>query len=118
MDRRTPEEDYELLSSDPDSRGNNAGSASRRRSTQRGRFHACFHCFTLRRILIGFALIPFLLIIVVLWSGIPPSYADIRTYERLLPQHNLTEAAEKGVMYLRFPGHLWGHGLNNILQET
>jgi len=21
-------------------------------------------------------------------------------------------------MFLRFPGHLWGHGLNNILQET
>jgi len=116
IDRRTSEEDYELLSSDPNSR-NNASAGPRRRAT-RSRLYACLRFFTLRRILICLALIPFLLIVMVLWSGIPPSYEDIRTYERLLPQHNITEAKEKGGMYLRFPDHLWGHGLNNILQET
>jgi hypothetical protein len=37
-----------------------------------------------------------------------------------LPQHNLSLPFPEGEggLYLRFPGHLWGHGLNNILQET
>jgi hypothetical protein len=55
----------------------------------------------------------------VLLSGIPPTYNDIRTYEAKLPQNNLTDLSTADARtYLRFPGHLWGHGLNNVLQEA
>lgn len=84
----------------------------------RSRFilHPCFPC-TLRRALVSLTLI---LLLLMLLRGIPPSYNDIREYERRLPQHNLSLAPPEGVegAYLRFPGHLWGHGLNNVLQET
>lgn len=72
-----------------------------------------------RRILavlaVGFALV----VMGVLWSGIPPSFDMIRQYERSLPQHNISLPSPEGVngMYIRFPDHLWGHGLNNVLQE-
>lgn len=49
-------------------------------------------------------------------SWIPPSYQDIRRYERHLPQHSVGIGERK--RYLRFPDHIWGHGLNNILQEA
>lgn len=114
-ERRYPEEDYELLGAEPTSHISGLPSGQRRR---RPRLQACLHLITLRRILVFFALVPFLLILAVLWSGIPPSYEDVRTFERLLPQHNLTRAKAEPGMYLRFPGHLWGHGLNNILQEA
>jgi hypothetical protein len=119
--RRHSEGDYELLLSDPNGRVvlpmlSNGGS-SRRRSP-RGFLFGCLHFFTIRRTLTMLSLVPFLLVLIVLWSGIPPSFDDIRTFERNLPQHNLTTAAAAGGMYLRFPDHLWGHGLNNILQET
>lgn len=113
-ERRYSEEDYELLGPEPTLHAVTNVGLRRRRS----RIQACFHCITLRRILIFFALIPFILILAVLWSGIPPSYEDVRTFERLLPQHNITRAKVEPGMYLRFPGHLWGHGLNNILQEA
>lgn len=76
------------------------------------------HCFTLKRLLIAALVIPVLLVLGILWSGIPPNYEDVRGFERRLPQHNVTAAREAGIKYLRFPGHLWGHGLNNILQEA
>jgi hypothetical protein len=115
------EEDYELLSSEPNSRpglplSNGSHSLGVRRRSVRSILYTLLHGFTLRRTLLLLALIPFFLVIVVLWQGVPPDYEDIRTFERHLPQHNLTTA--KDGMYLRFPGHLWGHGLNNILQET
>lgn len=49
-------------------------------------------------------------------SWIPPSYQDIRRYERNLPQHSVDIGERR--RYLRFPDHIWGHGLNNILQEA
>ncbi|KIJ93493.1 hypothetical protein K443DRAFT_684529 [Laccaria amethystina LaAM-08-1] len=49
-------------------------------------------------------------------SWIPPSYQDIRRYERNLPQHSVGIGERR--RYLRFPDHIWGHGLNNILQEA
>lgn len=118
LERRYSEEDYELLpaaESTSHSNGLPSPSAQRRR---RSRLQACLHLLTLRRILAFLALVPIFLVLAVLWSGIPPSYQDIRTFERLLPQHNLTEARSEHRMYLRFPDHLWGHGLNNILQEA
>ncbi|KAF8147861.1 hypothetical protein B0H34DRAFT_277178 [Crassisporium funariophilum] len=72
-------------------------------------------------------------LLVVAYGGLPPSYAGIRMYERSLPQHDWSKRVEvtrrplptKGSsstnrkpMYLRFPDHLWGHGLNNFLQEA
>ncbi|KAJ7878857.1 hypothetical protein B0H14DRAFT_2711114, partial [Mycena olivaceomarginata] len=85
----------------------------------RRRPHGCFRFFTLRRICILLALIPLLTVVGVLLSGIPPTYNDIRTYEAKLPQNNLTDLSTADARtYLRFPGHLWGHGLNNVLQEA
>ena len=59
-------------------------------------------------------------VLIILWGSIPPSYDDIRGFERRLPQHDLSLPFPEGEdgLYLRFPGRLWGHGLNNILQET
>ncbi|KAF9457792.1 hypothetical protein BDZ94DRAFT_1202166 [Collybia nuda] len=54
----------------------------------------------------------------VLSSGIPPSYSNIWHYEKLLPQHNLTEALVQNRRYLRIPNRVTGHGLNNVLQES
>jgi hypothetical protein len=63
--------------------------------------------------------IPLLIMVGVLLSGVPPTYNDIRTYEAKLPQHNVSAlSVADSRMYLRFPGHLWGHGLNNVLQEA
>ncbi|KAF8068824.1 hypothetical protein FPV67DRAFT_1489847 [Lyophyllum atratum] len=114
-DRRYSEEDYELL---PNENGRENGlphGPSRRR---RSRVQACFHFWTLRRIVIFIAIIPFLLALGVLLSGIPPSFEDIRAFERHLPQHNTTRALAEHRTYLRFPDHVWGHGLNNVLQEA
>ncbi|KAL4257095.1 hypothetical protein AB1N83_011456, partial [Pleurotus pulmonarius] len=120
-------DDYELLlpsSSDTNghvsqpSNGSITSSpyASRRRRTKLIKYikHFC----TVRRLLFSVALVPLLLIAAVLWSGIPPDFKDVREYERRLPQHNGNDAMEREDRYLRFPGHLWGHGLNNVLQEA
>ncbi|KZT21880.1 hypothetical protein NEOLEDRAFT_1072823 [Neolentinus lepideus HHB14362 ss-1] len=116
--RPRSEEDYELLPPN----GAPAGVSRKRRRSARGLLYACLHLFTFRRIAITLVSIPVLLAMAVLWSGVPPSYEDIRVFERNLPQHNVSLAvsARRGhePKYLRFPGHLWGHGLNNILQET
>ncbi|GLB42102.1 putative GDP-fucose protein O-fucosyltransferase [Lyophyllum shimeji] len=114
-DRRHSEEDYELLPNESTRADGLPHVGTRRR---RSRLQACVHFWTLRRILIFLALIPFLLAFGVLLSGIPPSYNDIREFERHLPQHNTTQALEEHTRYIRFPGHVWGHGLNNVLQEA
>ncbi|KAF8330241.1 hypothetical protein F5887DRAFT_895963 [Amanita rubescens] len=79
---------------------------------------ACLHHLTLRKLLYVLIFTPFLIAFGVLLSGVPPSYENIRSYERYLPQHDQIRAQHGGGMYLRFPGHLWGHGLNNVMQET
>lgn len=79
---------------------------------------ACLHHLTLRKLLCTLIITPFLIAFGVLLSGVPPSYENIRSYERSLPQHDQIRAQRDGAMYLRFPGHLWGHGLNNVMQET
>ncbi|RDB29870.1 hypothetical protein Hypma_013959 [Hypsizygus marmoreus] len=117
-EHRYSEEDYELLGADSSPRLNGLPLANGAQRRRRSILQACVHHLTLRRILIFVALIPFLIVIGVLWSGIPPSYEDIRRFERQLPQHNLTQARGERRMYLRFPDHLWGHGLNNVLQEA
>ena len=76
---------------------------------------------SLRRLITSILLFPFVAgVLIILWGGIPPNYDDIRGFERRLPQHDLSLPFPEGEdgLYLRFPGHLWGHGLNNILQET
>ncbi|KAG6837082.1 hypothetical protein H0H93_014974 [Arthromyces matolae] len=112
-DIRSPDEEYQLL--DADSPSLRATHIQRRR---RSRFQRCLRHLTFRRILVFLALIPFLLLLGVLWSGIPPSFEDIRQYERSLPQHYVTQALEEGRQYIRFPEHIWGHGFNNVLQEA
>ncbi|KIY51764.1 hypothetical protein FISHEDRAFT_15814, partial [Fistulina hepatica ATCC 64428] len=57
----------------------------------------------------------------ILSSGIPPAYDDIRAYERALPQHQNpfnASSSDPPRKYVRFAGHIWGHGLNNVLQEA
>ncbi|KAG8215522.1 hypothetical protein J3R82DRAFT_9171 [Butyriboletus roseoflavus] len=71
---------------------------------------------TLRRLFFCFACTPIVVLVVILCHGFPPSYDDVRAFERRLPQHSLPN--DRAARYLRFPGHLWGHGLNNILQEA
>ncbi|KAF5368119.1 hypothetical protein D9757_011585 [Collybiopsis confluens] len=62
--------------------------------------------------------------------GIPSTYQDVRLYERSLPQHKIRDAVSEKIggdgvterihrrKYLWFDGALWGHGLNNVLQES
>jgi hypothetical protein len=82
------------------------------------RVAACWQLLTFRRIRIVFTLILTLFTFQILSSGIPSTYEDVRFYERQLPQHNISQALAHGTRYLRIPERLWGHGLNNILQET
>ena len=85
-----------------------------------GRLAALLRRLTLRRIALLVLTIILTLTLGVLSSGIPPSYTEYYEYERNLPQHNLELPAPEGetVKLLRFPDHIWGHGLNNILQEV
>ncbi|KAG9310783.1 hypothetical protein JVU11DRAFT_8632 [Chiua virens] len=71
------------------------------------------HAITLRRLLFCLACTPLVVVFAILCQGIPPPYTDIRVFERRLPQHD-----DHPARYLKFPGHLWGHGLNNVLQEA
>jgi hypothetical protein len=71
--------------------------------------------FTLRNFLFtAFGLVTFVIFVN---GGIPPLYTDIRLFERSLPQHNANFSVSAGIRYLAFPGHIWGHGWNNVLQE-
>jgi hypothetical protein len=81
------------------------------------RVEACRQLLTFRRIRIVFTIVLTLFTLQILSSGIPSTYEDVRSYERQLPQHD-TSQAPRGTRYLRIPERLWGHGLNNILQET
>ncbi|KAF9059785.1 hypothetical protein BDP27DRAFT_1340719 [Rhodocollybia butyracea] len=88
------------------------------------------HTLTLRRIVFIASTALFFLVVGILSSGIPSTYEDVRVYERSLPQHRIRDAVTEkigkdGVMervhrrkYLWFDGALWGHGLNNVLQES
>lgn len=91
--------------------------------THRRRLRTLMLC----RLLSCLALTPVFVLLIVLCQGIPPTYHDVRLFERRLTQHSLTtpssavDEAARPVhhpRYLRFPGHLWGHGLNNVLQEA
>jgi len=79
--------------------------------------------------------LPLLLLAMVLaYGGLPPSYHAVRLHERALPQHDWTRGNIVNIRhsggekidlrrgddskYIRFPDHLWGHGLNNVLQEA
>ncbi|KAJ7077979.1 hypothetical protein C8R43DRAFT_1143472 [Mycena crocata] len=103
-------DEYELL---PEASHHDSRPRARRRP------HVCLRVCTMRRLLVLLAVIPLLTMVGVLLSGIPPTYSDIREYEKMLPQHNVSAlSALDPHIYLRFPGHLWGHGLNNVLQEA
>ncbi|KAF8651104.1 hypothetical protein AX16_004879 [Volvariella volvacea WC 439] len=48
--------------------------------------------------------------------GVPADYEVFREYERRIMENRYGDGV--GERYLRFPEHLWGHGFNNVLQET
>lgn len=87
------------------------------------------HALTLRRLVFIISATLFLLVVGILSSGVPSTYQDVRVYERSLPQHRIREAVNEKIgrdgvterihrrKYLWFDGALWGHGLNNVLQE-
>lgn len=85
------------------------------KSPARRRFLWFFSRLTLKRTLV---LVPCLILFAFLWSGIPPSYDHIRVYEQNLPQHHHSPMPSNSQNFLRFEGMIWGHGLNNVLQET
>ena len=77
------------------------------------------HLFSLRKVLVSVTLVPMFLLLAIFCQGVPPRYDDIRAFERRLPQHSLAMSKNQHQpQYVRFPGHLWGYGFNNILQET
>ncbi|KAF8829588.1 hypothetical protein HHX47_DHR3000593 [Lentinula edodes] len=88
------------------------------------------HTLTLRRLVFIIFATLFLLVVGILSSGVPSTYQDVRAYERSLPQHRIREAVNEKIgrdgvterihrrKYLWFDGALWGHGLNNVLQES
>ncbi|KAG2151541.1 hypothetical protein DEU56DRAFT_880248 [Suillus clintonianus] len=111
--RSVSPEEYVLLTSSP----------SAPRTTIYRRRHPCswrnfIRMFTLRRVLISVTLVPVFLLLAIICQGIPPNYDDIRTFEQRLPQHSLSLVPRNQPQYLRFPGHLWGYGFNNVLQEA
>ena len=112
---------YELLpvNNEDDRRFRTARPTSPSSSSTRSIVLAFIHLITLRRCLLFVVSVFSLLSLGVLWSGIPPSYNNIRRFENKLPQHNKNLPFPEGQngVYLRFPEHLWGHGLNNVLQE-
>ncbi|KAF9260588.1 hypothetical protein L218DRAFT_1002551 [Marasmius fiardii PR-910] len=80
---------------------------------------------TLRRVLLLLVAALILFVSLVMRGGIPPTFDDIRDYERHLPQHNVTEALFDASLqpqgrrkYLRLEGGAWGVGLNNVLQQV
>ncbi|KAJ7643537.1 hypothetical protein FB45DRAFT_277586 [Roridomyces roridus] len=109
-------DEYELLP-DASHRDHDSRPRGRRRHWL---YYTCVRFCSVRRLLLLILLVPILLVVGVLLSGVPPTYSDIRAYEAKLPQHNLTALSvdRDPPLYLRFPGHLWGHGLNNVLQEA
>lgn len=76
-----------------------------------------WHAFTLHRLLSCLAMALVIVLLIVLCQGVPPTYDHVRSFERNLSQHSVT-VDRTHPRYLRFPGHLWGHGLNNVLQEA
>ena len=103
--------DYELVASD---------SIPFRSWTQHYRHsrHVFRRVFTLRNISLAVPASLILLVSAILINGgVPALYGDVREFERHLPQHNASMSEVEGVKYLAFPGHIWGHGWNNILQE-
>ena len=127
--QRGSDEQYELIPNEDGLPTRRTSSSPRRQQQQqqnplrprspRELCYACIHVLTPRRVFTFVTSVFAFLVLGVLWSGIPPTYENIREFERRLPQHNVSLPFPEGEngMYLRFPDHLWGHGLNNILQE-
>ncbi|KAG1727269.1 uncharacterized protein EDB91DRAFT_893693 [Suillus paluster] len=106
-------EEYVLLTASP----------SATRATVYRRRHGCswrgfLRMFTLRRVLVSVTLVPVFLLLAIICQGVPPNYDDIRMFQQRLPQHSLSVTPAHQPQYIRFPGHLWGFGFNNVLQEA
>ncbi|KAF9233597.1 hypothetical protein BU15DRAFT_79948 [Melanogaster broomeanus] len=61
-------------------------------------------------------------VVAILYQGIPPSFDGIRVFEKRLPQHSAVASTQEGghpqPRNAQFPGRLWGHRLDNVLQEA
>lgn len=104
-------EEYVLLTASP---------SAPPRTTKYRRRHSCswrsfIRVFTLRKVLVSVTLVPVFLLLAIVCQGIPSNYENIRSFEHHLPQHS---SSIHQPQYLRFPGHLWGFGFNNVLQEA
>lgn len=128
-------DEYYELHTEP-SHGDLPSPSMRRRTIHHKRRFSIFslislvqHTLTIRRIVFILLATIFLLVVAILSSGVPSTYQDVRLYERNLPQHRIREAVSEKIgrdgvterihrrKYLWFDGALWGHGLNNVLQE-
>jgi len=129
-------DEYYELHTEP-SHGDLPSPSMRRRTIHHKRRFSIFslvslvqHTLTIRRIVFILLATIFLLVVAILSSGVPSTYQDVRLYERNLPQHRIREAVSEKIgrdgvterihrrKYLWFDGALWGHGLNNVLQES
>ncbi|KAJ4467241.1 hypothetical protein J3R30DRAFT_2070848 [Lentinula aciculospora] len=137
---RTEEYSYELHSSNEEEDYGLPSPSHRRRKSvlHKRRFSLTVfsvvsyvqHTLTLRRLVFILTATLFLMVLGILASGVPSTYQDVRGYERSLPQHRIREAVNEKIgrdgvterihrrKYLWFDGALWGHGLNNVLQES
>lgn len=128
-------EEYYELHTEP-GHGDLPSPSMRRRKSHHKRRFSIFslvslvqHTLTIRRIVFIFSATLLLLVVGILSSGVPSTYQDVRIYERNLPQHRIRDAVSEKIgrdgvterihrrRYLWFDGALWGHGLNNVLQE-
>lgn len=76
---------------------------------------------TFKRLLKLAIAILLILVLVILSGGIPPSYQELRRYEKQVAQTaSTTLGAVRGrkMRYLRYSTRIWGHGWNNFMQET
>ncbi|KAF9218649.1 hypothetical protein BS17DRAFT_790970 [Gyrodon lividus] len=119
--RKLRSEEYSMLPTDPQHSPSRSWAPHFHRRRHGCSWRSILHALTLRRLLFSLACVLILVFFAILCQGVPPSYEDIRVFERRLPQHSvaaLTRTDSHPPRYLRFPGHLWGHGLNNVLQEA
>ncbi|KAJ8087494.1 hypothetical protein PM082_006325 [Marasmius tenuissimus] len=77
-----------------------------------------------RRVLLLVVSVATIFVVFLLREGVPPTFEDVRQYERALPQHNRTDAWYDATLdppgkrkYLRVEGTASGVGLNNVLQQ-
>lgn len=125
QDTQTEEEEVELL---PITRHRHSSSSSGQSPPARKWPPLCRRTSGLRRLLLWCLCSVIILFLLIFRPSIPPSFDDVRLYERNLPQHNLSEALHDPTLtppgrrkYMRVVGGAasWSvvGGFNNVLEE-